>query len=362
MNLYVWYSAATDVTGKALMEKLNATGGLSEPKDANVPVLCWGTKTDKDVNIASKNVYNHPNKIRQNRNKYEALRVLSGDPAVAVAAFTNDSGKVGTKGFEYPVVARKSFHQGGAGFWTCLNKIHLAQAVKEGAQYFQKYINVNNEYRLHVAGGEVIYAVKKVPRDNLKEAFVAHYSDYVKASAGKAVNAALKLDAATMDFVLNKLAGKMAATTDMIIRSNTRGWKFSSVQLANLPAELKEMAKKCVKTLGLDFGAVDCCIDDNGKAFIIECNSGPGLEGSSMDAWVGVIEKMVTPPAKVAVKAAPKKDEVVPVGINVPKGKAAGKTKEALKASLSMMSALLDAADDDQAEVLNVLFAKVTGK
>ena len=347
MDLFVWYSPATDVTGKALMEKLDATGGLTAPKNAKLPVLCWGTKTDKEVQIAAPKVFNHPNSIRKNRNKYEALRALSAAGNVSVAAFTNEAAKVGNKGLEYPIVARKSFHQGGAGFWLCLNKIHLAQAVKEGAQYFQKYVNIDSEYRLHVVNGKVIYAVKKVPRDNLKDAFVAHYSDYVKASAGKAVNAALKLDNATMDFVLNKLAGKMAASTDMIIRSNTRGWKFSSVQIPNLSAELKDMAVKCVKTLGLDFGAVDCCVDDTGKVFIIECNSGPGLEGSSLDAWVAAIKEMVVPAKAPAAKAAPKKEDAAPAGVAVPK-----KPAKQVKDSLVMLGKMAAAAESPEEEAL----------
>jgi len=341
--MYVWYSAATDVTGKKIQEFLKANGGTATPpKDADV--LCWGTKTDKNVDLPNKVVYNHPNKIKSNRDKVSALKLFKKD-GVNVADFTDNMALAGTKDFPFPLVFRTKFHQGGAGFWLCLNKLQAANAIKEGAQYMQNYVNIQDEYRLHIVDGKVIYAVKKVQRENHTEAFVAHWKEQVENYAAKQGTA---VDANTMNFVLGRLARKMATGADMIIRSNTRGWKFSKVDVAKLDKALVAEATNSIKALGLHFGAVDCCTDDTGKAFVIECNSGPGLDGSSFDAWTAALKTLTTP--KVAAKVAPVAAAVAAVAAGVGHAvPAAGNAKkDQLKKKMKDLADMVDAADTDE--------------
>jgi glutathione synthase/RimK-type ligase-like ATP-grasp enzyme len=339
-NVYVWYSAATDVTGKKLSEALNATGGIKKPA-SNKKVICWGTKTKNKVVLPNKEVFNHPNNIMTNRHKFKALDKMD-KAGVAVAMYTTNIANVGTADMPYPVVARTNYHQGGAGFWICLNKNQLNQAVKEGAQYFQTYINIKDEYRLHVVDGKVVYAVKKVPRDNLKEAFVHHYKDHVLNFANKKN---IDVDEATIDFVLKRLARKMATSVDMITRSNTRGWKFSRININNLKNNLKDEATACVKALGLDYGAVDCCIDTDGKAWIIECNTGPGLEGSSFEAWVKAFKTLINTDKKKAV--AKKNNDLDAV-------------KNELKEKAKAIAKMLELAENEnEVEVIQKLWAKM---
>ena len=354
MAIYVWYSPATDVTGKKIQEALKATGGTAAPP-ANATVLCWGTKKDENIVLPNKKVFNHPNNIRKNRDKLAALKLFK-DKEVSVASFTNDMAKAGTAEFPFPLVLRTKFHQGGAGFWLCLNKDQVDQAVKEGAQYMQNYIHIKDEYRLHIVDGKVVYAVKKVQRDNHKNAFVEHYKEYVETAAGKKK---VNLDADTITFVLDKLAGKFATGADMIIRSNTRGWKFSKLDLDKLNKNLSDEAVKALKALGLDYGAVDCCITADGSVKIIECNSGPGLDGSSFDAWIAALKEITTEaPAKVA-KAEP---VAAPVGVNAP-ANAANVKKKQLKDKITALGDMVDAADtDEEVAMIEKLFAKMQKK
>ncbi|MDA3908197.1 MAG: hypothetical protein PF437_03845 [Sulfurimonas sp.] len=353
-KLYVWYSSATNLTGKVIQELLGADGGVTKPA-GNVDVLCWGTKTKKVTTFKGNKVYNHPDNIRTNRDKLVALTKMQ-KAGCNVAKFTANSVDIGKKDLAFPIIARTRFHQGGAGFWTCLNKDHIDQAIKEGAEYFQSYINVRTEYRLHIVNGEVVYAVKKMARDNLREAFVNYYKEHVENYAKKQNK---MVDAPTLDLVLNRMARKMATSIDMTTRSNTRGWKFSKVLPNKLNKELKDEALKCVKTLGLDFGAVDCCLDDNNKAWVIECNTGPGLEGSSLKAWVTALKNLVAhKPEKVLA------DKVVKAGVAAKvaapaKGK--GLTaKERLKERTNMMAAMIDAADsEEEAAALEGIWKKM---
>lgn len=361
---YVWYSAATDVTGKKIAEALKTKSGTTAPGAAIDNVICWGVKTDKPVALANKKVYNHPDKIRANRDKLAALHTMKNKKC-AVADFATNYKLLAKGEADYPIIGRTKFHQGGAGFWLCLNSAQADQAVKEGAQYFQKFIHIKDEYRFHIVNGELIYAVKKTPRENLKEAFVEHYKEHVSNYAAKNN---IKLDNATMDVILDRLARKMAVSVDMTTRSNTRGWKFSHIANANVPANLADAAKAAIKALDLDFAAVDCCVDTQGKPWIIECNTGPGLDGSSFNAWTDAFSKLIAPKKAEAKPAAPKKaakamaEGVAAAGVGAAKDMNTRKIK--LKTQAEMLSKMLEAAGDDEAQLTAIegLWAKLGAK
>ena len=71
-----------------------------------------------------------------------------------------------------------------------------------------------------------------------------------------------------------------------IVRSNKRGWKFANVRLNTLSANLKNAAIQAVSVLGLEFGAVDCATLQDNTPTIIEANSGPGLQGTTLEKYV----------------------------------------------------------------------------
>lgn len=355
-DTYVWYSPATDVTGKKIQENLGCDGGTKKPAAKYKNVLCWGTKTDAKTVLPNDNVFNHPDNIRINRNKLQSLGKFK-DGNCNIAPFTDDFGKAGNKDYPYPLVARTKYHQGGAGFWLCLNKAQVDQAVKEGAQYLQTFIDIKNEYRLHVVDGEVVYAVRKAERDNHRQAFEKHWSEHCENFAAKNK---IALDKDTVKVIMGRMSRKMATGADMVVRSNTRGWKFVKLNLDKLNKELVAEAVKALAALNLNYGAVDCCIGEDGKPYIIECNTGPGLEGSSLEAWTTVLKKLVTP-----VKKAPKK--AAPAAKAAPVAKAAGKkgamsVKDKLRAKTELMNEMIDAADENEAEALQGLWAKMGAK
>jgi glutathione synthase/RimK-type ligase-like ATP-grasp enzyme len=347
---YVWYSPATDKTGRVLMEQLGCEGGTKKPV-GDYDIICWGTKIKKDETFkAGIKVFNNPNNIRKNRNKLTALEIMK-NAKCNVAEFSSDPKTVGKKGLQFPIVGRTKFHQGGQGFWLCLTKSQIENSLKEGAEYFQAFLDIKTEYRLHVVGGEVIYAVKKVARnqDDLKDAYEGDWKDQINNYADKKEE---KLDEKTLDFALKRLSRKNATGVDMVVRSNTRGWKFSRVALDKVNKDLAAEAIKAVKALGLDYGAVDCCIDQDGKVWIIECNTGPGLEGSPLEAWVKALKELISEKKK----AEPVKKAAVE--------KAAGKVvegnlREQLKGSASMMDSMIENASDDELAALSNIWEKM---
>jgi glutathione synthase/RimK-type ligase-like ATP-grasp enzyme len=286
MSEYIWYSGATDITGKALAEALECEGGRNKPSNKDI-IIGWGTKTDRDVDLGRAKVLNHPNVIKLNRNKLSTLNLLYSDrnlkPSISPYFMANDiSAAIRSQGQNiFPLIGRSKYHQGGKGLWLCLTKDHVEQAKTAGAEYFQKYIDIKTEYRLHIFGENIIYAQKKVENPSI-EGWTNQKKEKINDYAEKN-NATL--DGTTVDFVISIFA-KEAVLPDRIVRSNKRGWKFSSVALSSLPSSLKDVAIKSLKCIGLDFGAVDCAIDNSNTPFIIEVNTGPGLQGTSFSKYV----------------------------------------------------------------------------
>ena len=357
-DVYIHYSGATDVTGLKLQEALKVTGGKTVAKGKKI-VIGWGSKTKDSIKLGNASVLNHPDKIRDNRNKFKALGVMK-KAGVKVADFVaaEDILKdlASKKGLRLPVVGRTKFHQGGKGFWTCLSKFQVQDAIGKGAQYFQNYIPIMDEFRLHIFGDKLLYAVKKVQRKNMTEAFKEQHGEKIAATAEKGKQ---KLDKATVDYVLEKMAGRVQPDPDMIVRSNMKGWKFSHVKSNNVNAAMKDEAVKALRAVGLDFGAVDCCLDEDGSPWIIEINSAPGLEGTPfqayVDAFTAKINEILNP------RAIAKKVERKEVAAKSPTATGGGSVKDKLKAKADLMSEMISNADEDEAEVLQGLFGKMFG-
>ena len=296
MSKYIWHSGATDITGIAIAEALNVGKGKTKPtgmQSVDDIIIGWGTKTSENVNLGNAKTLNHPNAIRKNRNKFSALEMLKADRELTsnIAKFL-PSGTVSRaldrEEVSLPLIGRTNYHQGGKGLWTCLTKTHVERAISDGAQYFQEYIDIKTEYRLHVFGGKVIYAVKKV--ENPTEAgWMAQRKEKVLDYARKNN---VDINGPTLDYVLTRLV-KEAVLPDRIVRSNKRGWKFSNVVITSLPAALKNAAIKSVETVGLDFGAVDCAMSAGDHPFIIEVNTAPGLQGTSFDKYIAAFREKI---------------------------------------------------------------------
>jgi len=303
MSKYIWYSGATDITGKALAEALSLTETKTRPRNlrAGDIVIGWGAKTSEAISINTNvHVLNHPNKIRANRNKLGALNIMKADDnlSAAIAMFVASNSvmsSIDDGTVSLPLVGRTKYHQGGKGFWLCLTKSLVQYAIDNGAEYFQNFIDIRDEYRLHVAFGKVIYAVKKVPNDS-ESSWTAQRKEKIMDYAQKNN---VEIDEGTMNYVLKRMF-KEAVLPDMIVRSNRRGWKFSNVRLNNVSTALKNAAIKAVEVLGLDFGAVDCAIGNNGNPYIIEVNSGPGLQGTALEKYISAFSTKISDLENVA--------------------------------------------------------------
>ena len=312
MAKYLWYSGATDTTGMALAEALGLTATKTRPRNlaAGDLIVGWGAKVSESINIPNGvTIWNSPNDIRENRNKFTSLQKMVGNAQLTgnIAKFCNAGSilrSIERNTMKYPVIGRTNYHQGGKGFWLCLSANHINLAIADGAQYFQEFIDIATEYRLHVLFDEVVYAVRKTANTE-ENSWIAHQKERVEESAKKNN---WELNADTINRVLGVLS-KQVQLPDYIIRSNKRGWKFSSIRLDRLDAALRTAALRAVATVGLQFGAVDCALDTKGNVSIIEINSGPGLQGTAKDKYFEVfrakIQEFDAPKKKAAAQKAP---------------------------------------------------------
>jgi glutathione synthase/RimK-type ligase-like ATP-grasp enzyme len=304
-KIYIWYSGATDVTGKNLVEGLTekldsdafeVSGGTAMPENNVDVVICYGTKTQSDTELGSNvKVLNHPNNIRVNRNKLTALEKMSGGN-VNIPQFSKLPAGARDSEITYPVIVRTSYHQGGRGLAMCTSSAQVLDLITNfdnvGFGYIQELVPFKNEYRIHVFNGKVIRCAIKDAQENPVDSWKTIYKEKAERTAERNN---IELNADTMDILLKTVA-KDLTLPDLIVKSNKKGWKFSQVSIDNTNPALIEMAKKAVSAIGLDFGAVDCALDYDGKAWVIEVNTGPGLQGGTLTSYIKALEGYVNPP------------------------------------------------------------------
>lgn len=370
---YIWYSGATDITAKKLATTLGCSHGAEKPKPSEADiVICWGTKTKDNTTFPTGVVVlNHPDKIRDNRNKFLALETMKA-AGINVESFCQGLDAVGkpASGVKLPVIGRTKYHQGGKGFWMCPSMTHVKSALEEGANYFQNMIEIKDEYRTHVFGGKVIYAVQKVKRtsEEMEAAFIEDEMARQKSLSEKAGETFSEV--AVLPF-LKRQAKKFAADgANMMIRSNRLGWKFKRVK--SLPKDVEAQAISACKVLGLDFGAVDMCTDASGKAWVIEVNTGPGLEESTFTAYVEVLKeklkeivgarekaKKVASLSSKAESAAKTMTSAASKATAPKSGTVVANKKNSLLEKVKLMQEMTEAATEEEATVLNKVFGKM---
>jgi hypothetical protein len=81
---------------------------------------------------------------------------------------------------------------------------------------------------------------------------------------------------------------------DNRIRNLDHGWVFAHNEITNPSQATLDSAVAAVKTLGLNFGAVDLIETDKGKEpYVLEVNTAPGLEGQTCNFYASCIKDSI---------------------------------------------------------------------
>lgn len=140
------------------------------------------------------------------------------------------------------VVGRPDRHSKSRGFWLIETEEQLTKALKgtrkkNAATHFMEFVEATHEVRVHIFRGKSIRISEK--------AFFIDDND--------------KLDYTTIKPTVKKL-------------------------------RIRRAAKKAVKALGLDFGAVDILVTDH-AAYVLEVNAAPGLGGTMPKLYAKVFKE-----------------------------------------------------------------------
>lgn len=202
-------------------------------------VVNWGNSTVPFWYNPERIVMNHPYKVRNAVNKLTCFTTWAQDNVFHSYPDFTQYKETATDWIEqgHKVVCRTVLtgHSG--------KGIVIASTVDElvDAPLYTKFVKKDKEYRVHVFRDEVI------------------------------------------DFTLKrKRAGHEGGVSG--IRNHANGWVFTR-QGVELPERIRITAIQAVKSLGLDFGAMDICLDTEGNPVAFEVNTAPGLEGTTLQKY-----------------------------------------------------------------------------
>ena len=128
------------------------------------------------------------------------------------------------------------------------------EEVVDAPLYTKGIIRVAGEYRVHVFKGQIIDVVqkKKLSTEQRELRGIGDVNPY--------------------------------------IRNHSNGYIFAREDIS-YPDSVKTVALNAIEDLQLDFGAVDVVVSGySGGAFVLEANSAPGLEGTTVQKYVEAIE------------------------------------------------------------------------
>jgi len=210
------------------------------PKSQDV-IVNWG---NSQAGIDCNQLLNHGAIVANASNKLTFFRTMEG--ADWLPPFWTNQEDI--KDEDFPVVARTvlSGHSG-VGIVVCESRSDLVPAP-----LYVKYINKKEEYRVHV---------------------------------GKYINGDYE-ESVTTIALQQKKRRLDHEEPNWKIRNHANGFIYAREDV-NPPASVLECAADCLLRSGLDFGAVDVIWNEHyQKAYVLEINTAPGLEGQTVDDYV----------------------------------------------------------------------------
>jgi glutathione synthase/RimK-type ligase-like ATP-grasp enzyme len=221
----------------------------SKVKDTDdIAVVNWGSG---DCPFKKARVLNKPSKVSVSSNKLKTFEVLKEHGEVRIPPFTTDinEAKRWITDLKYKVAVRSLLNaNGGKG-------LAIAETVEQltKAPLYVRYVPKAAEFRVHVVDGVVIRCQKKVmPKGKVPD-------------------------------------GPWA------IRNHENGFIFQLAKGGDVPdKQIFTQAVLACDVLGLDFGGVDVIWNEaSKKAYVLEVNTAPGIEGGTVTAYATALKDMI---------------------------------------------------------------------
>ena len=253
--IYVWNKVGEG--GTALAEKL----GLKRIKHENSrfigaarkTVLNWGSSSLPDE-VMKCHVINRPEVVKLCSDKRAFFQ--SCDPETTVPFTTDVNQAIAWLAERETVIARTILNGHSAAGLVVVKPEEAAQLPQ--APLYTKYVKKRDEYRIHVANGQVV----DVQRKSLKKEFVEQMQE-----EGKQIN--------------------------HMVRNLANGYIFQRENI-NVPEDVKIKSLRAVESIGLDFGAVDVVYNGHQeRAYVLEINTAPGLVGTTLENYAAALRNLI---------------------------------------------------------------------
>jgi len=235
---YFVYHSRSKPTGELLAQALQMNHGMSPSAydDDYCDVLIrWGSRANSIADSLFSKVLNPITAINSCSNKLLSLETFYQE-GINCPIFSEDPHElVETVG--YPILGRKLRHARGTDIELILQERDIRRSKSD---YFVEYIPTNREFRVHVVGEKVIRVQGKF-LDNPSE-------------------------------------------SKPWFRNYENGYRFRAPK-KRLKSDRLEAAVSAVKSLGLDFGAVDLIIADDGSCYVLEVNTAPSCSPLTLAAY-----------------------------------------------------------------------------
>lgn len=208
-------------------------------------IICWGATLSEmdDVRVL--------NSMNRSMNKFEEVNKLQAAGVATIKAVKSNSSPTYMRSLGY--IPRSKYHQGG---------LDLLGMEEERYDYWTVKLNFVKEFRVHSFAGKSIRAGQKVLRDGFHVVSEAEWHPNTETLAHPWV------------------------------RGWDGGWKLSYKDFRSTP-EMRDLAHRAVSAMGLVFGAVDMGQTEDGKLYVLEVNTAPGIEGGTIDCYVRTINKWI---------------------------------------------------------------------
>jgi glutathione synthase/RimK-type ligase-like ATP-grasp enzyme len=227
---------------------LRNTGSTFKARPGDL-IINYGT-ADKTHCIPGVAVLNHPDKVAARYNKLDQYKMLAAAEVPMVRFTTEKRVAYSWLNDGYDVFCRLAGNScGGHGIrlYTAEYHANTEDDLPDATVYTRRF-RARREYRVHVFGGVAIDVSQKLKQD------------------GREPNA---------------------------IRSFDNGYVYAHNNVEEYPQSMKDAAIKAVAALGLDFGAVDILLMDSGNCAVLEVNTAPGMEGTTLDRFAEAVRQRV---------------------------------------------------------------------
>lgn len=240
---YFAYHRRSKPTGELLAKMLQLPHGdcPSAYAENKQLLIRWGNRVNAANDHFYDTVINSCDAISRCSDKLAASITMTNS-GINVPAFDVDPYRL-IEEYGYPILGRDFSHARG----TDIKLILQERDLRSKKDYYSVYIPTKREYRIHVVGDEVIRIQGK-------------FLDYPKQQVAH-------------------------------IRNYATGYRFRAPRL-RLKSDRLEAAVAAVKSLGLDFGAVDLIVADDGLGYVLEVNTAPSCSPITLGAYAVALHRL----------------------------------------------------------------------